>query len=547
MKRIERTHGALIAARYSTDNQSDDSIEIQIEKCTAFCRERGWPVLDIYADYAVSGMKQHRTQLDRMLEDLRSGKGDTVVILDQSRMMRNMPQWFALRQEISGMGVQVASVTQPFVGGDLRDPNTFLMEGQTAIVNHMWVLLTRQKVLAKMHHMAQQGQHTGGKPALGYRVQRDTLPNGELGPGYLVVDEQEAAIVRRIFTEYDSGKSYKAIIDGLNADGIKTKRGGSFGANSLHDLMKNEKYIGTLVYGSKVYRPDGSRNSHAPEGTDVVRIENAIPAIIEPELFQRVQERMGENRRAQGGRPPVSREYPLKGKVYCGSCGSAMYARASRGAAGNATYHYYACSRKKSGRDDCENKPIRVDELEAFVLKYVRALMGNPALLQETIDKVNSASRQATEAGAARMTALIDQQYNIDAQISNIVNAIAEGAFSQALSARLTALEAEKAKVAANIASLKKAADLASLSASELQEAIMGIVDRAKRDDASVFSIVTRVDVFPDKIVVYTLFDPDDRRKLTDADRAVVETLGTPSGVPTVFITAIGLGVVVKR
>lgn len=547
MKRIERIHGALIGARFSTDNQSDDSIEIQVERCQAYCREHNIPVLDIYADYAVSGMKQHRTQLDRMLEDLRSGKGDTVVILDQSRMMRNMPQWFALRQEISSMGVQVISVTQPFVGGDLRDPNTFLMEGQTAIVNHMWVLLTRQKVLAKMHHMAQQGQHTGGKPALGYRVQRDVMPSGELGPGYLVVDEQEAAIVRRIFTEYDSGKSYKAIIDGLNADGIRTKRGSAFGPNSLHDLMKNEKYVGTLVYGSKVYRPDGSRNSHAPEGTDIVRMENAVPAIIEPELFQRVQERMAENRRAQGGRPPVSREYPLRGKVFCGTCGAAMYARASRGAAGNATYHYYACSRKKAGKEACTNKPIRVDELEALVLKYVRAMLGNPTLLQETVDKLSDATRKASEAGAARMAALIDQQYNLEAQIANIVNAIAEGAFSQALSARLSALEAEKAKVTASIASLKRAADLSALPASELSRSVSRIVENACNDAAAVFSIVTRVDVYPDKIVIYTIFDPDDRRKITDTDREVVQTLGTPSGVPTVFITAIGLGVVVRR
>lgn len=342
--RTDRTPGALIAARYSTDNQDADSIELQVERCTAYCQERGIPVLDVYADYAVSGMKAHRNELDRLLDDLRAGKGDIVVILDQSRMIRNMPRWFELRGEISAMGVKVVSVTQPFIGGDLRDPSVFMMETTSGMINHMWVLQTRQKVLAKMHHMAKTGQHTGGKPALGYRVQHDPLPNGERGPGYLVIDEDEAAIVRRIFREYDEGRSYKQIIDGLNADGIKTKRGSAFGANSLHDLMHNEKYIGTLVYGSKVYRSDGSRNTHSPEGSDIVRIENAVPAIIDPELFDRVQRRMAENKRLQGGRPPEKREYPLKGKVYCGECGGAL--TVARSVSKGTAYYYYRCARK---------------------------------------------------------------------------------------------------------------------------------------------------------------------------------------------------------
>lgn len=546
--RITRQHGALIAARFSTDNQSEDSIEIQVEKCTEYCREHSIPVLDVYADAAVSGMKLHRPQLDRMLDDLRAGKGDTVVILDQSRMIRNMPRWFSLRQEIASMGVRVISVTQPFVGGDIRDPNTYMMEGQTAMINHMWVLLTRQKVLAKMHRMAQSGYHTGGKPALGYRVQRDTLPSGEQGPGYLVIDDEEAAIVRRIFTEYASGKSYKSIIDGLNADGIRTKRGSAFGSNSLHDLLKNEKYIGILVYGSKVYRPDGTRNSHSPEGTDVVRIEGAIPAIIDRETFDAVQRRMTQNKHDQGGRPGEVRAYPLRGKVFCGECGAAMHVRTSKGPKNGDPYFYYACSRKKTKHDGCENKPIRADELERLVSEHVRAILGSPKVLKETMERMESMTGEMKRTGAQRMEALVDQVFDIDAQIANIVNAIAAGAYSAALQNRLTALEADKAKLTARMAELKKTADIAALPVEQLNDLFSWIVETAKTDHAAVFSVVTRVEIYRDRIIIYTAFDPDDpKNRDQSTDRASLETLGTPSGVPTVFITAVGIGLMVSR
>lgn len=77
-------HGAYILARYSTDNQNPDSIEVQVERCTEWCKTNSLPVLGVYADYAVSGMKDTRPQQSRMMAELREGGADTVVIYDQS-------------------------------------------------------------------------------------------------------------------------------------------------------------------------------------------------------------------------------------------------------------------------------------------------------------------------------------------------------------------------------------------------------------------------------------------------------------------------------
>ncbi len=251
-----------------------------MEKCSAWCQKNGIPVLDIFADYAISGMKTSRPQYDRMMTLLHEGLADTVVIYDQSRMFRKMTAWFQFRDELENLGIRVVSVTQPMIGGDLRDPTNFLTEDSMALFNQMWVLQTRQKVIEKMLFMAKNGLHTGGTPPLGYQVVDQRL----------AIDPVEAQTVRRIFTMYADGHSYRKILDTLNADGIRTKRGNTFGTNSLHDLLKNKKYIGTMVYCKTTQRPNGTRNSHQVS-QDVMELENACPAIIDRELFDRVQKK----------------------------------------------------------------------------------------------------------------------------------------------------------------------------------------------------------------------------------------------------------------
>ena len=95
-----RPHGAFILARYSTDNQSADSIEVQVGKCSEWCNTQGLPILGVYADYAVSGMKDTRPQYEAMMAALRADQADTVVIYDQSRMFRDMTLWFNFRRDL---------------------------------------------------------------------------------------------------------------------------------------------------------------------------------------------------------------------------------------------------------------------------------------------------------------------------------------------------------------------------------------------------------------------------------------------------------------
>lgn len=506
-----RTHGAYILARYSTDRQNPDSIEVQVSKCTEWCNAKGLPILDVFADEAVSGMKDDRPQYRRMMTQLASGGADTVVIYDQSRMFRKMTAWFAFRDEIERLGVKVISVTQPGIGGDLRDPTNFLTEGSMALFNQIWALQSRQKVTEKMRFMAKNGQHTGGKPALGYAVE----------DGRLVICEPEAAIVRSIFADYAGGKSYYEIINDLNASDKRTKNGNRFGPNSIHDLLKNEKYIGTLIYGKVEKRPDGSRNSHR-ESDNVIRIDNAIPAIVDRDTWDKVQARLAENKRKSPGRPQSAREYPLRGKVFCGECKSAMVVSRSYG-----SYYYYGCNARKR-KGDCDNMPIRVDDLEQQVAAAVRQIMGNPGNVEALLRILRNERDQLHAGAAAQLTGLISRRDDISRKLDAAIDAVLSGLNSPALTKRIQELEAGKAKIEHDMDRLR-----ASVSGSAVDEQHLLSILPAMLNDDAIFALVVRVEVSKTDITIWTLLDADPNGKFDYDNDGLIINLG--DGPPAPF------------
>ena len=531
-----RTHGAFILARYSTDQQNPDSIEVQVRKCTEWCNTNALPILGIFADMAVSGMKDTRPQYEMMMMQLRQERADTVVIYDQSRMFRKMTAWFAFRDELTKMGVSVVSVTQPMIGKDLRDPTNFLAEGSMALFNQIWALQTRQKVMEKMRYMANNGQHTGGKPALGYVVK----------DGRLVIHEEEAKTVRRIFREYASGMSYRDIIGGLNRDGLKTKRGNAFGSNSLHDMLHNEKYIGTIVYGASPYREDGTRNTHSKDGTNVIRIEDALPAIVDKETFYKVQERMVQNKRQQGGREPQKREYPLKGKVFCGECKAAMTISTSQ-----RVYDYYKCTAKKR-KHDCDNTPISVDVLESTVLEYVRGLLANSQAVDAVIRIMREQASQIQSGAVERLRRLVDEDREVSRLLDNAVEAVLSGLNSPTIKKRINELEARKNGIDQEMKALRREVDATTATEADIRRLFELYANQRLRDSSALLDLVARVEVSKDSITIWTMLDTDPDGKLDftvhhDVDTTVTTTVGVPSGVPRVIVTSQYIRLTVAR
>ena len=533
--RLTLPHGALIYPRYSTEHQGEKTIEEQIMDCSAYCHQQNMPVLGIYPDRAVSGMKSSRPQLDRMMQDFRAGIADTLVIYDQSRLSRDFTDWFAMRKELMSMGVTICSVTQDYVGGDLRDTKVLIQETINALHNQLHVADTSRKVKAALRYRAQIGQHTGGKPPLGYAIGPDKK---------LRIVEAEAAVVRRIFTEYDSGRSYKQIIDGLNRDGIKTRNGNKFGSNSLHDLMHNARYVGTFTYGAQAYRSDGSRNTHHPDSGDPLILQHPELAIVDPALFDRVQLRMAGNHHTTGGRPP-ERSYPLKGKVFCGECGSAM--SIARSVSKGTAYYYYRCG-KKDRTHDCSCPPIRADKLAQIVRDYILGILGDAGIQQRVRELIRAEALRIIGGNSSRREQLQKDLAACEAQISRLVDVLAEHGFSSAVSDRLKALEGRRAELESKLRAMLAAAEVAAIPEAQLEDLFRRIMPTYSTE--AICSVVTRVEVSRDQIRIFTAFDPDHdpREPIPTSDgEELTETQGNPSGVPAVYINLLGIVICAGR
>ncbi|WMJ83371.1 recombinase family protein [Oscillospiraceae bacterium LTW-04] len=477
---------AAIYARYSTDNQNPDTIEVQVKKCAEYAAAHNMRIVDVYADEATSGMKSHRPELDRFFRDTKIGLFKAVLIYDQSRFSRDLVDWFSFRRLLQANKINLISVTQSFIGGDINDPSVFASEGINALINQMHVLQTRQKVKAKMNFLAQQALHTGGVAPLGYNV---------IDKKYHI-NETEADVVRAVFHMYAYGSSYNEIIDQMNRVGAKTKRGSSFGKNSIHDLLCNERYIGTYVYG-KVPRDDnGKRNTHA-EDVECIKIPDAIPRIVSDELWEKVRKRMADNKRNAANTAKV--KYMLSGKIFCGHCGAAMV-----GVNNRSKYFYYGCNANQRLRT-CDKKLVPKDAIEELVVSHVRELI-RPDNVHVHAAYIARSIEKAKDAGQPDKAALRAELQNVKDKIKAINEAIANRIYSSSTVDTLKDLEKQASNIEVILyeISLTERA-MNKYSEPEIASILLFALEQSDRDLVGMF--VERVECFDDGGVKIT-FNP---------------------------------------
>ena len=146
--------------------------------------------------------------------------------------------------------------------------------------------------------------------------------------------------------------------------GLKTKVGSPFGKNSVAEILINEKYLGTYVFNKRLSKKTGNRKYKQPE--EIIRIENALPAIISQELWDSVQLRRDKNKRI---RHAPSREYLLSGFMVCGECGGAYTGAGYSGKKRDYNYHYKCVHRKRTGQ--CTGLPVNAKKIESFIVNHI--------------------------------------------------------------------------------------------------------------------------------------------------------------------------------
>lgn len=499
MMAVDTRPVADILARYSTDNQNPITIDVQVEKCREWCDRNGYQVGRVFADEAVSGMKETRTGYEACMMHLGMGGAQLVVVYDQSRMFRGFTEWFDFRRDVAMLDARVASVTQPLVGGDLKDPAVFINEAATAMLNHAQVLITRQKTIAALEHNARQGKSAGGRPPLGYDLDEDK---------HYIINEREAGAVRLVFEMYADGRSYGEIVEELNAKGYRTKRGQPFGKNSIFDLLKNEKYIGRLVYGATRAQSNGKWNNHDKNRDNAIVTEGAVPPIISNELWDQVQAKI-RVRTGAGGRYSAKREYLLTGRVYCGDCGASMVVMGSKGSG----YQYYECNKKRRTHT-CKMKNVRTEWLEMAVAQSVKEMLTKPQNIEELIRVAENQQRQMTTDYDNQRAALAGRYTQVCQQIENGTRAVMGGLDSPTLIAKIRDLEKEKAEIETESVELQQYAGNVGLDEATIRCCVERVASAELTSLAglkAVLSVVQRVTVRAEVVEIETLISSDDR------------------------------------
>ncbi len=425
---------AVAYARFSSDNQREESITAQLRSIREYAVQEGVTIVKEYVDEARSAMTDDRPYFLQMISDIANSRIDIdyVYVHKLDRFARNRYDSAIYRQKLNARGVRLIAVTQPLDDS----PEGMILEAMLEAMAEYYSKNLGREVMKGMKESAYQGKHTGGTPPLGYDVNPETKK--------YVINEQEAEAVRLIFNMVSAGSSYSKIIDELNESDFKTKRGKAFGKNSIHDILRNEKYAGVYVFNRAASSRTGKRNNHASKKPDeVIRVPGAIPAIISPELWKTVQKKL-DSRKKITPRKKGKTMYILTGKVFCGECGGAYTGLSQIGGRNKTKYHLYACNKRKRTKE-CSNRNIRKEILENFVLDVINEAFSSREKINRLADKLEEYYLGKCDHLLQEQARLTEKIRNIAARMDNLFDAIETGAMEADVAGpRLNSLAKEK-------------------------------------------------------------------------------------------------------
>ncbi len=407
---------AVVYARYSSHNQSYQSIEGQLTEARKYAAAKGYTIVHEYVDEAQSGRTDNRAEFQRMLKDTAKKQFTVIILWKVDRFGRNREEIALNKLKCKKNGVRVEYIAERIPDS----PEGVILESVLEGFAEYYSLQLSQNVKRGLSESADKCQVTGGNRPLGYRTGPDKRYE---------IDEKEAATVRMIFSMYAEGATVKEIVDKLNELGLTTARRTPFTYNSLHTILKNEKYIG-------IYNNNGRR------------VEGGMPRIVEDSVFYKVQEMLKINKRAPA-KTWTRADYILSDKLFCGKCGAQMVGECGTSKTG-AKHNYYTCIHKKKNKT-CNKKAIRQAWIEDRVIKATCELLADDELLEFIIENTWQ-YYLAQDRSRDEIEALQRELAQVELSIKNLVRAIEAGIFNDATRNRMNELDAQRQDLKAAIA-----------------------------------------------------------------------------------------------
>ncbi len=459
-----------IYARYSSENQSEKSIDDQIRVCKNYILANGMSFEEkhIYTDAAISGSIVNRPGLQALEKAAENMEFEAVAVDDLSRLSRSNHQMLTLVLNFNYHQIKLISVSDGIIADDDNSKLGIHIRG---LMNELYLDDLKKKTMRGLEGQKIRGFSTGEK-VYGYY----TEPVGDLKldkrgqPKYEgrvhKINIEQADVVKRVYKEFIEGKSLYAIVNGLNSDKTPTKRGypGGWNISSLSRILKNEKYTGLWVWRKwKNVRDPMTGKAKKVDRSKEEQISrfNEHLAIIDKETWEKAQARWG----ILQGAWPVRKNSPNKGVIQksyvhatpshllsgimkCQACGGAIVLISGKGSG------YYGCYNAK--RKTCNNTllvpRIRIEQAIIADLKEKILTAENVAYIYKNVEKVAAKGLNEVPELIKKKKAQSDK---LLLEIQNYLNYIKTGNFSKAVSEALSEAEKRGGSLTQEISSLE--------------------------------------------------------------------------------------------
>ena len=341
------------------DFNSLDSQTVAIRAYIAAQAAHGWVETAIYSDGGISGATTDRPELKRLMADIEARRIDAVCVYKYDRLSRSTRDFYNLLDFFEKHSVAFVSVSQQL---DTSTPVGRMVMGILASFAEFEREMTRERIRDKFQNSLRNGGWIGGSVPFGYKLVDKKL----------VIDETNAPLVPQMFRWFLETGSTKAVAQKMNAVGAK-RIGGDWRPLSVSKALKNVRYIG------KCRAADGLHDGQQP-------------ALVEQELFDKVQRRIAELAPSGGtvGRRRNASNALLQGRLFCGDCNGALTLKwSSRKADSTIRYGYYVCSKSsKLATSTCGVKSVPASLVEGEVEKAIENV------LRKSLELAAAASRR---------------------------------------------------------------------------------------------------------------------------------------------------------
>lgn len=306
----------------------------------------GWQYMGVYADEAITGTKSERPEFQRLIADCHHGLIDMVITKSISRFARNTVTMLEVLRDLKSSGIDVYFEEENVhsISGDGELMLTFLAsfaqaESYSVSENCKW----------RIRNQFKSGEPANWRFLFGYRISK----------GVVEIDSEQAKIVEMIFRDYLDGNSMCRIAKKLSAMGIPRLFGGTWSANRVMEILKNEKYTGNaLLQKAFVVNHLIKKEVHNRGELPMYYVKGTHKAIIDLDTFERVQALIETKRRKGNISQETPARYPLTGKIICKNCGNTYCRKICR------TRANWQCNTYlRSGRDACPAKQIPEETL----------------------------------------------------------------------------------------------------------------------------------------------------------------------------------------